>query len=132
VEPNIDLISKEKTMFTSTLKVTAAAIAILAAAAIANSAYAADVVTQSTTIHYRDLNLASADGKATLQHRIAIAARNVCWAADGPSLDDHARFDACREKAIASASPQMNAVIASARSDHRYAMNNDAIAMSVR
>ena len=99
---------------------------------MATATYAADVDTQSTTVHYRDLNLASAAGEATLRHRIAIAARNVCWAADGPSLDDHARFESCREKAIASASPQMNAVIASARSDHRYAMNDDAIAMSVR
>ncbi len=118
-------------MFKNTLKTTAA-FAVLATAAIANSAYAADMVTQSTTVHYRDLNLASADGEAALQHRIAVAARNVCWAADGPTIDDHARFDACRDKAIAGASPQMNAVIASARSDHRYAMNNDAIAMSAR
>ena len=43
---------------------------------------------------------------------------------------DHERFDACRDNAIASASSQMNAVIASARSpDHRYAMKDDAIAM---
>jgi hypothetical protein len=37
-----------------------------------------------------------------------------------------------RATAIASASPKLNAVIASARSDHRYAMNSDAIAMLAR
>ena len=119
-------------MLTNIFKMTAATLAVLATAAIASPAQAADMNTQSTTVHYRDLNLGSADGEAALRHRIAVAARNVCWAADGPSLDDHARFEACRETAIASASPKMNAVIASARSDHRYAMNNDAIAMSAR
>jgi UrcA family protein len=119
-------------MFVRSLAMTAAALTVLATAAIASPAVAADMVTGSTTVRYHDLDLASAAGEAALKQRVARAARNVCWNADGPSIDDHARFDACRDAAIASASPKMNAVIASVRSDHRYAMNNDVIAMSAR
>jgi UrcA family protein len=114
------------------LGMTAATLAVLTGAAIASPAFAADIVTNSTTVRYHDLDLASATGEAALKQRVARAAKTVCWNADGPTLDDHARFDACRDAAIASASPKMNAVIASARSDHRYAMNNDVIAMSAR
>jgi UrcA family protein len=103
--------------------------AILATAASASPAQAADTVTNTTTVRYHDLDLATPAGEAALHQRIARAAKHVCWQADGPTLDDQARFDACRTNAIASASPTLNAVIASARSDHRYAMNSDAIAM---
>lgn len=103
--------------------------AILATAAIAAPARAADTVTNTTAVRYHDLDLTSPAGEAALRQRIARAANTVCWQADGPTLDEHARFDACRATAIASASPKLNAVIASARSDHRYAMNSDAIAM---
>jgi UrcA family protein len=119
-------------MFVRALGMTAATLAVMSTAAITSPAFAADMVTNSTTVRYHDLDLASAAGEAALKQRVARAARNVCWDADGPSLDDHARFDACRDAAIASASPKMNAVIASVRSSHRSAMNNDAIAMSAR
>jgi UrcA family protein len=115
---------------TRTFALAASALAIMAAAAIASPAYAADDGTQSTTIHYRDLDLTTDAGAAALKQRIGHAAANVCGPADGRTLDDLARYNACRNAAIASASPQMDAVIASVRSsDHRYAMNHDAIAM---
>ena len=107
------------------------ALAMLAAATLAAPAFAeSDVPTKS--VHFSDLNLATAEGEATLNHRIAKAAADVCWQADGPTLTDHERYAACRSTAIASAQPKMNAVIASARSDHRYAMNGTAIAMLAR
>jgi UrcA family protein len=115
---------------TRTFAFATSALAIVAAAAIAGPAYAADADTQSTTIHYRDLDLTTDAGATALKQRINRAAANICSPAVGRALEELARFAACRNAAIASASPQMNAVIASARSsDHRYAMNNDAIAM---
>jgi UrcA family protein len=119
-------------MFVRSLALAAPVFAILATAAIASPARAADMVTNATTVRYHDLDLASQAGEDALRQRIARAAKTVCWRADGPTLDDQARFDACRTTAIASASPKLNAVIASARSDHRYAMNSDAIAMLAR
>ena len=115
---------------TRTFALTASALTIMTAAALANPAHAAHSETKSTKIHYRDLDLTTDTGAAALQQRIAHAAARVCGPVDGLTLEDRARFQACRDTAIASASPQMNAVIASVRSsDHRYAMNHDAIAM---
>jgi UrcA family protein len=115
---------------TRTFALTASALAIMTAAAIASPAHAADSDTKSTKIHYRDLDLTTDTGAAALKQRIVHAAARVCGPVDGSTLEDRARFEACRDTAIAGASPQMNAVIASVRSsDHRYAVNNDAIAM---
>jgi UrcA family protein len=113
---------------TRSFALTASALVVISA--IAGPARAADSDTQTRLITYNDLNLNTAAGEARLKLRIANAATAICGPVGGRSIDDHDRFDACREKAIASASPQMNAVIASARSsDHRYAMKNGAIAM---
>jgi UrcA family protein len=104
-------------------------LAILAAGA---PALAASPAGNSTVVRYNDLNLATEDGQATLNRRIAQAAKSVCWQADGPTLTDRAQYAACRSTALASAQPKLNAVIASARSDHRYAMNGGAVAMLAR
>jgi len=113
-----------------TFALTTSALAFVAAAAVAGPARAADADTQTTLVHYQDLDLNTAAGEARLKTRVANAAAKVCGPVGGRTLADHERFDACRDTAIAGASPQMNAVIASARSsDHRYAMTHDAIAM---
>jgi UrcA family protein len=113
-----------------TFALTASALVVMTAASVTAPAHATDAGAQSAKIHYRDLDLSTDAGAAALRQRIARAAANICGPADGRTLDDQARAAACRNTAIASASPQMNAVIASVRSsDHRYAMNHDAIAM---
>jgi len=113
-----------------TFAFTASALAFVAAAAVATPASAADADTQTARVHYQDLDLNSAAGEAKLQARVARAAAQVCGPVSGRGIADYDRVNTCRNNAIASASPQMNAVIASARSsDHRYAMNHDAIAM---
>jgi UrcA family protein len=115
---------------TRTLALTASALVIMTAAVVASPARAADANAQTTRVHYQDLDLNTAGGEAALRQRVANAAKTVCGPVDGRAIADHERFDACRDNAIASASSQMNAVIASARSpDHRYAMKDDAIAM---
>ena len=105
---------------------------VLAILTVGATAFAAEPAGNSTVVRYGDLNLSTADGEAALNHRIAKAADKVCWQADGPTLSDRERYAACRSVAIASAQPKLNAVIASARSDHRYAMNGSAIAMLAR
>jgi UrcA family protein len=121
----MEKIMSAKIVLSTTLPV----LAILAAGA---PAMAADATGNSTVVRYSDLNLASDDGQATLNRRIAQAAKSVCWQADGPTLTEHQDYAACRSTALASAQPTLNAVIASARSDHRYAMNGSAIAMLAR
>lgn len=115
---------------TRTLALTASALAFAATTAIASPAHAADADSQTARVHYQDLDLNSDTGEAKLKARVAKAAAEVCGPVGGRTIADHERFDNCRNNAIASASPQMNAVIASVRSsDHRYAMTHDAIAM---
>jgi UrcA family protein len=115
---------------TRTFVLTASALVITTAATLSSPARAADTDTRSTLVRYNDLDLTTDAGEAQLKQRVARAAKAVCGPLDGRTLADHERFDTCRGNAIASASPQMNAVIASVRSsDHRYAMTRDAIAM---
>jgi UrcA family protein len=115
---------------TRTLAFTASALVVTAAASFASPARAADTDSRSALVHYQDLDLNTAAGEEGLKLRVTRAAKMICGPVDGRTLADRARFDACRDTAIASASPQMNAVIASVRSpDHRYAMNHDAVAM---
>ncbi len=59
---------------TRSFALTASALAIMAAAAIASPAHAADAGKQSTKIHYRDLDLTTDAGAAALKRRIAHAA----------------------------------------------------------
>ena len=108
------------------------AVPVLAMLAAGAPAIAADAAGNSTVVRYNDLNLSTPEGEAALNRRIAKAADKVCWQADGPTLNEHLQYDACRSTALASAQPKLNAVIASARSDHRYAMNGGAIAMLAR
>jgi UrcA family protein len=115
---------------TRTLALAASVLVVTAAAGFASPAHAADTGTRSVLVHYQDLDLTTDAGEAKLKARIAHIAERVCGPVDGRTLADREHFNACRDTAIASASPQMNAVIASVRSsDHRYAMNHDAIAM---
>ena len=112
------------------LALTAAAVALLATAAPARAGQADATVTAK--VHYSDLDLDGSAGEAALKARIQRAAIKVCGEADGRTVADYGRVATCRANAIADASPKMNAVIASVRSDHRYAMNDDTIAVRGR
>lgn len=74
------------------------------AAAPANAAEIV-VAPSATTVRvsYADLNLASADGRAVLDRRIAGAARQICGTAFPADLRMNALVQDCREDAIASA-----------------------------
>jgi UrcA family protein len=111
------------------LSIALPALAILATGA---PALAGGPAGNSTVVRYSDLNLAREDGQATLNHRIAKAADEVCWQADGPTLTDRQQYAACHATALASAQAKLNAAIASARSDRRDTVNSGAIAMLAR
>ena len=108
------------------------AVVALAAAALAAPAFAQESDVHTKIVHYGDLNVATPEGEAALKHRVARAADDVCWEADGPTIDRHDQYLACRSTAMASAQPTMNAVIASAHSPHRYETGVSALAMTVR
>lgn len=80
--------------------------AIFAAMMIAAPAFA-----NSVTVNYSDLNLSSAAGQATLEHRINTAARQACGGSpEGSDLTSTTRFYGCvaaarsgAEKSVATA-----------------------------
>ena len=100
-----------------------AAVVALAGAFTSTPARAQGVETHTVAVRYGDLDLMTESGAAALKERVAFAAKRVCGSADGRTLEDIQRVAACRANAIADASPKLDRVIASARSDHRYAMN---------
>jgi UrcA family protein len=104
----------------------------LAAVALAAPAFAQESDAHTKIVHYQDLNLATPEGEAALKHRVARAAEDVCWEADGPTLDQHDHYLACRSTALSSAQPGMNAVIAAAHSDHPNSVGGSAVAMTIR
>ncbi len=112
------------------LALTAAAVALLATASPARAEQTDATVVAK--VRYSDLDLVGPSGEAALKARIEKAAAKVCGHADGRTTADYGRMATCRANAIADASPKMNAVIASVRSDHRYAMNDDTIAVHGR
>jgi UrcA family protein len=89
------------------LAATACAAATLATVApTPAAAAAADIVVAPETVTVRvsfaDLNLASAEGRARLDRRIAGAARSICGDFFPADLETAALVKTCREDAIAS------------------------------
>jgi UrcA family protein len=82
-------------------------LATLAAACMAVSSTAVHAADDSepmkTTVRYADLNLANPQGVEQLYQRIVSAARQVCSAADGRTLQEKAQFWSCTEQSIARA-----------------------------
>ena len=73
---------------------------------------------RTTTVSYTDLDLVSTEGRATLEHRISRAAREVCGSSnfrEAGSLRQATENKSCYESAIARAmeqvsSPQLAAI----------------------
>lgn len=85
----------------------AACVAATLSTAAPAPAAAADIVVSPETItvrvSYADLNLANAAGRATLDRRIAGAARSICGSYFPADLEMAVLAKACRQDAIASA-----------------------------
>ncbi len=84
---------------------------------------AADVEQTSVAVSSAGLDLATDAGAAAFRQRIAAAARQVCGPARPTPLADHDRYVACRNAAMADATPRVDAEIAAAHLGHGEAMN---------
>lgn len=82
----------------------AAAIAVTSTGFAASANANAQARTERTaTVSYADLDLASEDGKATLQGRLKGAVRKVCGSYDSKNLVDVQDHGKCMDQASASA-----------------------------
>src|ERR1700759_206151 len=59
-------------------------------------------------VSFSDLNLDSPKGAQILMSRLHGAARNVCAPLAGVGVDNHVRYSACYDKAVANAVPAVN------------------------
>jgi UrcA family protein len=69
----------------------------------------------SVEVEYQDLNLTNAAGQASLDRRIASAARELCGDYMPVELKWRELSRACQAEVIASAAPQRNALVAGER-----------------
>ena len=89
-----------------------AALAGLAVTAVSGAAHAEPPASRTVAIHYGDLDLASAAGRATLDHRIRHGVRTACGDASPADLRGGNLVAACREDLTASLSRQRDAAYA--------------------
>lgn len=92
-------------------------IALAAAAATAGTvsfpAYAGETA-KTVAVDYSDLNLASAEGAASLKKRVERAARDVCSFPGDRSLDGAMKAKSCSKLSLAKAMPQVELALANA------------------
>ncbi len=94
---------------------------LMALAALATaSALLVPTASQAATansyrVSYADLNLASDNGRLTLERRIAFGARVVCEIEDSRELALAAATNACRSDAVQGVQPAFEAAVAAAR-----------------
>lgn len=74
----------------------------LAASALAAVSTPASAETKSVAVQYADLDLTSASGMATLEGRIAAAARKICGKPEARSVHDGADYQRCIDETHAS------------------------------
>lgn len=101
----------------ATLKALIAATPCALALAAATPAAAFDFAKPvSVMVRHIDLDLTSASGRATLNHRINAAVKRVCGVAGGQDLRQNAAIRRCRIDAAGAAHHAADAVIALAAS----------------
>lgn len=77
--------------------------------------------TRSITVRSGDLNLASEAGRAAFQHRVARAVAEVCGPTFGRTTEQVQAYASCAKTAQANAAPQMDAMVAAAKSGKKIA-----------
>ena len=97
------------------LKPLLAAASVLVASAVVGPTVSQAATANSYSVSYADLNLASDNGRQSLQRRIAFGARVVCEIEDSRELALAAETDACRSDAVESARPAYEAAVSRAR-----------------
>jgi UrcA family protein len=99
-------------MFVKAAAPFAVALALLAASPAA--VQAASIEQPSVKVTYSDLNLATAEGQASLQGRLQQAATTVCGGEEGlRSLADEVNYKACRAATISNGLAQIHQQAAS-------------------
>jgi len=78
------------------------------------NAQAADPSNLVVSVRTADLDLAAPAGAATLRHRVALAARDVCAWADPAKRMDFDPYADCVSSAVRAASPQVRTLLANA------------------
>ena len=92
-----------------------AAVAVaVSTAGFAASANAQNRTVKSVAVEYGDLDLASVEGKTTLEGRIKGAVRQVCGSYDAKSLRDMADHGNCMDQANSSAQRATVTIMAAA------------------
>lgn len=86
----------------------------------------------SVRVSYADLNLASDAGLATLEGRVAGAARQVCEIEDSRELVLARATHSCRTGAVASAQPALDAAVAAARKGTVTVLDGAALIISAQ
>lgn len=87
-------------------------IAALATLTVPGLASAAPVETRSVAVSVADLNLASGEGRARAEQRIARAAKAVCGGGPERSLAAAADYERCRNQALSSATAVLRGMTA--------------------
>jgi UrcA family protein len=85
----------------------------------------------SARVSYADLNLATDQGKSTLDRRVAFAADALCGVGKWKNLGLTEQAAACSSDTIASAQPAVNAAIAAARRGSVTVLEGSALIVTV-
>ena len=85
-----------------------------AAAALTALAGAAIAAEPNRSVRYADLNLASPEGRAQFDRRIASAAEALCGSAHSSDLGGQSEVGRCRTATVAGVTRQRDAILASA------------------
>lgn len=93
----------------------------LAVAAIAAPASAQQAAAPSVAVRIADLDLASANGRARLDQRIARAVREVCGRPSDADAEGRSKVRDCRDATLAALSDQRDLAIAAAERPVRLA-----------
>jgi UrcA family protein len=87
---------------------------------------------QTEAVSFADLNLSSAVGQATLQHRIELAAGNVCGHNGMAAMEDFLESAACYRTAYWDGVRQMQKVVASYKSGATLAAAGSVITVAAK
>ena len=107
-----------------------AALAVASALLVPTVSQAAE--TSSVRVSYADLNLASGEGRGTLQRRMASAAEAVCEIEDSRELALASATGLCRSDAIDRALPAYESAVAAARRGSVTVMDAAALIISAQ
>ena len=109
-------------MFTRTISALAAAGLTFVTLALATPLHAAPIGDDSVEVKIGDLDLATANGAATLDRRIRAAARTICGSVPPTSLNMQRQVADCQDEVVAGARADVELALAAARPPQSLAL----------